>query len=101
MDSAAIVKLLVERRCDPERKCRAGETALWFALRHSADHTVEALLRAGASPNSLSQNRENPLRISVQNSRTHSTRVLLEWRADPNVGDEFGETALMEAASQG
>src|ERR1700723_877413 len=56
---------------------------------------LEALLGAGADPNSRGQGQKTML----MGTRPEGTKVLLEHGADPNLADIFGDTALHQAKS--
>jgi ankyrin repeat protein len=63
---------------------------------------AEALLAAGANPNARCQKAlESALGIAAFESHGKVVKVLLEYGADVNLADGFGQTPLMQAAKKG
>ena len=100
-DRPAIVALLKER-IDVNAPQTDGTTALhWAAYRDDAA-TVEALLRAGAKPNAVTDAGVTPLWLACSTNASGTVvRLLVDAGANPNFAPHTGETPLMWCARTG
>lgn len=95
--------LLIQNGADPDTRTPEGYTLLMLAAWNSFPHIVKMLLELKANPNLLSTDSEcAPALIwaSISYDR-QSIRLLLEYGADPNIQNFYGETALWWAARIG
>jgi ankyrin repeat protein len=68
-------------------------------MRGGLEELVPLLLASGANPNGAGYSR--PLSIAAKEGRIDLLRSLLDAGADPNGANEYGDTALMTAATYG
>ena len=82
---------------------RYGVTPLSEAAAKGSAALIEALLKAGAAPNTLTTPEgETVLMTASRNGNVEAVKVLLAHKADPNAKEEYrGQTALMWAAAEG
>jgi ankyrin repeat protein len=78
-----------------------GATALHWAVHLGQRRMAEALLDAGARPNTADEYGETPLTLAAANGDTQLIQRLLKAGARPNAARWNGETALMIAAGAG
>ena len=73
-----------------------GRTALWTAVRFGQTGVVAQLLAAGAKPDVGDSGLDcmTPLHVAVWQGNLEATRQLLEARANPNLRNWSGRTAL-------
>lgn len=76
------------------------ETALQLAAKSDCPQLVEALLEAGASPDSSSSGGVTALHMAVDNGTVAVSKLLIESGADVNAEDETGNTPLHYAAME-
>lgn len=77
---------------------RDDSSLLAFAIIFKADSIIELLLKKGADPNQgqISLN-ISPLLLAVKQKNFALAKALLEFGADPNIPDIFGQTPLLVA----
>lgn len=92
----AIFKLLLDNGADIEDTTRNGETALMLAVEHGQEAAVRLLLKFGANVEAKC----TPLiRAARQRNETMVKILIEEGRADVNVKDRDGTTALLHSIS--
>jgi uncharacterized protein len=77
-----------------------GLTALLYAARDGCYDCVEALIAKGADVNVPTPEGVTPLMIALDNDNNDVARLLLDRRANPNVWDWYGRTALYIAVDR-
>ena len=78
-----------------------GLTALFAACENRSFFIIDALLRAGANPNTLTEMGFSPLIIASAYGRVDIVRRLLESGAEPDMAHPENVSALMYACSTG
>ncbi len=74
---------------------KGGLTPLLFAVRQGSAESVQALLKAGADINQVSEgDHTSPLLMATINGRFDLAKVLLEKGADPKIVSDAGATPL-------
>ena len=74
---------------------KGGLTPLLFAVRQGSVESVQALLKAGADVNQVSEgDHTSPLLMATINGRFDLAKVLLEKGADPKLASDAGATPL-------
>ena len=96
-----VVKLLLDRGAEPNRRSYHGDTPLKCAASHGHKDVVEILLKRGANPCIADGSGRSPLHIAARNGREHIVKLLLDEAADPNAQDNEGHTSLHSAAFKG
>lgn len=81
----------------PELIHARGGPALYQAVSHGNLPAVEALLRAGISPDTLTEGGQSLITIAVRNGRADSLAALLQHGARVPPADKHGGSLLMEA----
>ena len=76
---------------------RGGLTPLLFAAREGALASVQVLAKAGADLNLTEPDGTNALVTALINAHYDVAGFLLDAKADPNVADKYGRTALYAA----
>ena len=71
-----------------------GMTTLAWAAKHGDEDAVKALLAGGADPNRKDTAGLTPLHISVYAKTPECLRLLLNAKADIDIKDNYGNTAL-------
>ncbi len=100
--SVEIVKLLLKKGAKIDAKKSNGETPLVIAVDKGRQHLVEVLLEAGANVNLRGQSSITPLHIAVTRNRVNIADRLIRSGADVHFREkDFGQTLLIEAASEG
>src|SRR5919106_1846344 len=94
-DMAAARALLMKQRDLVKRPEPDGTTPLHWAVRVNDLGLVQALLRAGADPNSANRYGATPLELAALNGSASILKGLLDAGADPKVTLGEGETLLM------
>ena len=94
---------LIKHTKDMNEKDKAGQTALFYAVRHSGDvDLIRKLFEAGANPASLDNSGRSVLMVAVRNNPSlEILEELLLKGAPVNAVDKRGNTALLEAAEHG
>lgn len=101
-----IVELLLEAGADANRQNNSGESLLHLAARQRKPHMVDTLLKHGADYNVRNRNGETPLicAIKSKNAKKGSVEIvelLLEYKAEVDCTDIWGNSALYYAAESG
>ncbi len=99
-----MVRLLLERGAALERKNKLGNNALLWAAMNGHTETVRVLLDQGAFIDVQNTYGNTPLMEAVRNGHSDSggtVCLLLERKAQPDLQDRDGLTALMKAAGCG
>lgn len=94
-----ILKTLLARKLDVNRRAGNGFTALMTAAAAGNTEGVRLLLEAGADPNILSKQKDSALGEAATSGAEESVRMLLAKGAAVNVPDARGYTPLMYAAA--
>lgn len=99
---ATMVRLLIAHGADPSLALGIGSTPLHSAANQGRAEVVRALLEGGAPVNAMSEHVSTPLREAIwsQNPNAEVVRLLLEYGADPAIGDN-PERPLREAIASG
>jgi ankyrin repeat protein len=92
-DRPEIVRLLLERGADPNRRSRIGEPALILAIRETDSDIPRQLLAKGASTATPSVRGYTPLMEAAQRGSATLVDLLLRTGADPRVALEQGTSA--------
>jgi ankyrin repeat protein len=87
---AAAAQVLLDYGADVNARSRAGNTALFFAVRHGGKASVEMLLAAGADLKALTPEGISPLVVAVTSAHGDLETWLLDKGADPNAGAPGG-----------
>ena len=100
VNNPQILSHLVQHRGILNKTDATGVTALQLACCKGHAEITAQLLKAGAQPDlaTKSQERSTALMICAACGHEHCARVLLEWKADPNLQDYRGHTAVSRAA---
>ena len=81
--------------------CTTGTTALLIACHQGHEACAQALLQAGADPNSARDDGATALMTACQQGLEACAFALLQAGADPNSSRDNGATALMAACLNG
>ncbi|MBX9830330.1 ankyrin repeat domain-containing protein [Candidatus Babeliales bacterium] len=92
-DGVALTKLLLEYGAEIEKRCSAGQTPLFVAVKHRNVAAAQFLLEKGAEVNTRSK-WLSPLLVAVKNDDEEMVKLLLEWGASLKVWDEAGKTVF-------
>jgi uncharacterized protein len=101
----AMVSHLLELGADPNAKTPKGSPALIEAIegglmrwgRPPSLQITTLLLGHGADPNAMDRNWQTPLMAAAFTGNDGVVKILLDHKANVNIGDKFGITALMNA----
>ena len=98
-----VVKLLLEREdVNPNLPDTTyHQTPLWLASTAGDEILAMFLQRKDIEINGQSCRGETPLYQAIQRKRLSAAKMLLEFKADPNVCTDEGRTALSWAAAEG
>jgi ankyrin repeat protein len=99
-----LVRVLLEAGADPNASSRNGAAVLARAVLAGDVPTVRVLLEAGASPNTTESSappNTAPLWAAVARKQRELVRLLLEHKAQPNIGDSVTDTVFGIAVSGG
>jgi ankyrin repeat protein len=94
--------MLADRNVDPNAKSKTGgETPLHVAASHDAREAAAALLQYGASLDVRDSDMQTPLMSAAQAGSGAVIELLLGRKADTDLVDLEGRTALSWAATKG
>jgi ankyrin repeat protein len=96
-----IIRLLLEKKADPNQKCFDGWTPLHTAAVRGRADVVDSLLKAGADHNIRNNYESTPIILAAGNGSDDVVRLLLSKGADPKVINSTGSSALHRAAQNG
>jgi ankyrin repeat protein len=100
-----MVTFLLEKGADIEAKNSAGQTALFLPGIFNDDENhlacVRALLEKGAVINAVDNDKRTPLMIAISHAHPATAALLLSKKADVNLADKLGQTALIHCVSRG
>lgn len=97
-----IVEMIVKNNVDINYQGKDGVTALFLAVRSNKRDIVRLLLSSGANPNlAIEAKQTTPLHFASQKGYTDIVNMLLEYRAEPDVELEGGQTPLYLATNKG
>ena len=102
LDAGAHINLNDEtnRELDwPSQRVMSSGNYLHFALREPCSDIVELLCKHGCDSNARDDNEETPLFLAVRKLDFHSSRILLEYGANPNIVTDQGNTLSIAAAT--
>jgi len=94
-----VVRLLLARGADLKAKDGNGDTPLYAAAERGRSTAAELLLAAGADVE-VGRPGYSPLFLAAGLGYSSVVRVLLKYKADPNMPAESGETPLLLVASR-
>jgi ankyrin repeat protein len=95
---SAVVAELIRGGADVNLGSKTGFTPLMFSAQQNDVDSARALLRAGAKVDgSQPKTGLTPLMIASAMAHTQTVNLLLDSKADPNVVDAIGQTALHKA----
>lgn len=96
-----IVKLLLERKADPNNLTATGHSALHYAASRNRYHIAELLVAANADLNAQDTvSLATPLHRAASKGNLKIVRLLLENKCDPNLMDSEGNTPLHMACEE-
>jgi ankyrin repeat protein/CHAT domain-containing protein len=102
------IQQLIERGVNPNAKDSNGQTALMSAIVKKRFAIFQLLLDKKADPNLVSRVRSDedweessPLSYAAKSGLTDYVKALLAAKANPNITNVYGYTAMFEAARQG
>lgn len=104
-----IVRLLLEKGADVQRKTKQGSTALTLSIQQGSAEITELLLAHGADPNVIAitsgagpqQLKFGPIHSAAAQGDVASIKTLLKHGADANLLDRLQRTALHWAVEGG
>jgi hypothetical protein len=94
----AVVRELIRRGADVDRRGLFGLTPLGAAAMGGHDLAVQDLLRAGADPERWSASGHTPMQLASREGQVSVVRTLLGAHADPMAFGKDGRHPLAEAA---
>lgn len=97
-ESAAMIKVLADAKA-PLDASNIVYTPLYYAVDQGYKEIVKALLDGGADPNGKTQGGNLPIHEAVE--RVEILEMLLSKKADPNLANASGSTALIVAIENG
>ena len=90
-----IMQLLITAGVDLEQQDPDGDNALSIAIVNNKPLLVQLLLCAGANANILGKRKTTPLMLASEHVSFPMVEMLLNAKADVNLQNKFGETALV------
>lgn len=92
------VKSLLEKEYNPREVDSAGYTPLHYAARNGHSDVCEMLLLSGANPDARTRSiKATPLHRAASQGHVETVEKLLKYRANVNLKDADGKTALHRA----
>ena len=83
----------------PSQRVASSGNYLHSALREPCPDILELLCRHGCDSNARDDNEETPLFLAVRKLDVNSSRILLEYGANPNIVTDQGNTLNIAAAT--
>ena len=100
--NAGAINVLLDGGADPNITGDDGFTCLqWIVYSDCNKEVLQALIDHGADVNATDKNNQTTLMIACKKRNEDAINVLLNARADPNIGDIDGDTCLNEAVGRG
>lgn len=99
-DQYNILKALVRKGLDVNRKDRNGKTGLHWAAEKGCVKSVAVLLESGADVNVMDEENMSPLAIACINGNYEVADLLIKYNADVNCRDGEGRTSLFYAKAK-
>jgi len=98
-----VVKFLISKGAEVDRKNSSGQTPLWLAANYGHREIVELLINKGADIKEVSSKRSghNPLYIAARNGHREIVELLINKGADVNSRTRDGSTPLHIATLNG
>ena len=94
LQRAALILMMFAGLLFP-KEIRAQQTALFTAVKNNAINEVKSLLDKGANPNAYDDDSDNVLINAGLYASADCMKLLLEKKANPNLKNSYGQTALM------
>ena len=92
-----LIPLLVAGGANPDACDAYGTRALGYAVRSKSIEDVRILLESGADPDAIST-LTRPLADAARHGKLECVKLLLLYKANPNLAEQTGITALQDAA---
>ena len=99
-----LLQEFISNRLDINTYDKLGDTILTNAIKHKDMELIRVLINAGAKVNKQGIWTYTGLMYTVENGGEHAVAImcaLIEAKADVNMQDSEGKTALMKAAAKG
>jgi len=96
-----VMRLLLDKKADPNRKNRAGDTPLHLAAKLKQDDSVTLLLEYDVQPDIPRADGQTALHLATRLNRPEMVRALLDKGAKADAKMPDGDTALHKAARLG
>lgn len=101
MDCRPLVRLLIEKKVEIDRRDCMGTTPLGIAAYNGFLMTVKLLLKEGADVNAKNDEGVTPIYGAARNGHAEVVRLLLKSGADPTIPNEDGVPPAEKAAQEG
>jgi ankyrin repeat protein len=89
-----IINILLENKLNINLRCKTGETPLHMACNFELYDIVNKLLKLKAEVNVTDYDNElTPLLYAITLYRLDIVKLLIQYKADPNHADQYGNTA--------
>ena len=91
-----IVRCIVKMMTNLDTKTIKGETSLHIAINYQYNSISKILLKEGSDPNIIdNENEFSPLHYAVGWNNLEIVDSLMQYNADPNIQDIYGNTPIM------